>query len=201
MSEIWGIVLAAGASERMKVQKLLLPFQGITMIEKVLENVIHSGVDSTLVVVGSQKDEILGVIDHLPVSYCYNDEYRQGMLSSVKCGFRSLPRTFDAALVFLGDQPMIPAEAVNRVIQVYRQSQKGIVIPVFQKKRGHPLLIGCKYKEEIEKLEDQEGLRGLASKFPDDVLEVEVNLPGILRDIDTPEEYLEAIKPDYSAGK
>lgn len=193
MSEIWGIVLASGESKRMKVQKLLLPFQGKTIIEKVIENVIQSVVDCTLVVVGSEKEEILGVINNLPVSYCYNDGYRHGMLSSVKCGFQSLPRIFEAALVFLGDQPMIPAEAVNRVIQAYRQSQKGIVIPVFQKKRGHPLLIDSKYREEIEKLGDQEGLRGLASKFPDDVLEVEVNLPGILRDIDTNEEYLEAI--------
>jgi CTP:molybdopterin cytidylyltransferase MocA len=193
MSEIWGIVLAAGESKRMKVQKLLLLYQGKTMIEKVIENVTHSGVDNTLVVVGSNKDEILGVIDHLPVSHCYNDNYKQGMLSSVKCGFRSLPGTFEAALVFLGDQPMIPSEAVNIVIQAYRQSNKGIVIPVYQKKRGHPLLIDMKYREEIEKLEEQEGLRGLACKFPEDVLEVEVNLPGILRDIDTREEYLNAI--------
>lgn len=193
MSEIWGIVLAAGESARMKVQKLLLPFQGKTMVERVIENVIQSGVDSTLVVVGSEKDEILGVINYLPVSHCYNDNYKHGMLSSVKCGFRSLPRTVEAALVFLGDQPMIPSEVVNSVIQAYRQSCKGIVIPVFQKKRGHPLLIDSKYRGEIEKLGDQEGLRSLASKFPDDVMEVGVNHPGILRDIDTPEEYLEAI--------
>lgn len=193
MSEIWGIVLAAGESTRMKVQKLLLPYQGKTMIEKVIANVTYSGVDNTLVVVGSNKNEILKVIDLLPVSHCYNDNYKQGMLSSVKCGFRSLPGTFEAALVFLGDQPMIPSEAVNIVIQAYRQSNKGIVIPVYQKKRGHPLLIDMKYREEIEKLEEQEGLRGLACKFPEDVLEVEVNLPGILRDIDTREEYLNAI--------
>ena len=193
MSEIWGIILAGGESTRMKVQKLLLPYQGKTMIEKVIENVTHSGVDNILVVVGSNRDEILGVIDNLPVSHCYNDNYKQGMLSSVKCGFRSLPGTFEAALVFLGDQPMIPAEAVNIVILAYRQSHKGIVIPVNQKKRGHPLLIDSKYSEEIEKLEEQEGLRGLAIKFPDDVLEVEVNLSGILNDIDTLEEYLNAI--------
>ena len=193
MSEIWGMVLAAGESTRMKVQKLLLPFQSKTIIEKVIENILQSGVDNTLIVVGSNKDEILDVIGLLPVSHCYNDKYKQGMLSSVKCGFRSLPGTFEAALVFLGDQPMIPAEAVNIVILAYRQSNKGIVIPVYQKKRGHPLLIDMKYREEIEKLEEQEGLRGLACKFPEDVLEVEVNLPGILRDIDTREEYLNAI--------
>lgn len=198
MSDIWGIVLAAGESSRMKVQKLLLPYQGKTIIEKVIENVKLSGVDNTLVVVGSDRDEILGVIEHLPVSSCYNHNYKQGMLSSVKLGFRSLPGTFGAALVFLGDQPMVPAEAVNIILLAYRQSHKGIVIPVYKKKRGHPLLIDSKYRDEIEKLEDRESLRSLASKFPTDVLEVEVNLPGILADLDTPEEYNRAVNPDYS---
>lgn len=193
MSEIWGIVLAAGESTRMKVQKLLLPYQGKTMIEKVIENVTDSEVDRTLVVVGCNKDEIMGVIDHLPVSYCYNEKYTQGMLSSVKTGFRSLPEIFDAALVFQGDQPMISTEAVNIVIKAFRQSHQGIVIPVFQKRRGHPLLVSYKYREAIENLEEQEGLRGLARKFPEDVLEVDVSMPSILEDIDTPEEYIIAI--------
>lgn len=197
--EIWGIVLAAGESTRMKAQKLLLQYQGKTMIEKVIENVTNSEIDRTLVVVGCNKDEILGVIAHLPVSHCNNDNYKKGMLSSVKAGFRSLPESFDAVLIFQGDQPMITSEAVNIVIHAYRQSNQGIVIPVCQKKRGHPLLIDSKYREEIEKLEDEEGLRGLARKYPEDVLEVDVNLPGILRDIDTPEDYLNAINQSDSA--
>jgi len=193
MNKIWAIVLAAGESRRMKVPKLLLAYQDKTIIEKVIENVTNSEVGRTLVVVGCNKDEIWGAIGDLPVSCCYNEEYKMGMLSSVKAGFRSLPGAFEAVLVFAGDQPMISPEAINIVIKAYRQSGKGIVIPVYQKKRGHPLLINCKYREEIEKLEAHEGLRGLAEKFPEDVLEVEVNLPGILVDIDTPEEYLESI--------
>lgn len=196
--EIWGIVLAAGASKRMKVQKLLLPYHGKPMIEKVIENVTNSEVNRTVVVVGCNKDEVIGAIGHLPVLYCYNDNYENGMLSSVKAGFRSLPESVEAVLVFQGDQPMITAEVVNIVIHAYRQSNHGIVIPVYQKKRGHPLLIDSKYREEIEKLEDVEGLRGLARKYPEDVLEVDVNLPGILRDIDTPEDYLNAINESDS---
>jgi molybdenum cofactor cytidylyltransferase len=192
-SGFWGIILAAGESKRMQVQKLLLPFQGKSMIEKVIENVTGSEVDHTMVVVGCDKDEILEKIGYLPVSHCMNVNYKQGMLSSVKCGFGSLPALFEAALVFPGDQPLITAEAVNVVIRAYRQSGKGIVIPVFQGKRGHPLLVSSSYREAIEKLDDGDGLRGLALKFPDDVLEVQVNTPGILRDIDTPEEYRRAI--------
>jgi molybdenum cofactor cytidylyltransferase len=193
MFDIWGIILAAGESKRMKVQKLLLPFDGITMIEKVIENVINSKVDHTVVVLGSDNKEIMKVIGHLPVTICYNDNYRQGMFSSIKCGIKTLPHCCDAVLIFLGDQPMIPVEAINMVIKAYCNSNKSIVIPTFEQKRGHPLLIDKKYFEEIEKLDDQSGLRALAVKFPEDLLEVETGMSGILRDIDTKEEYESAI--------
>ncbi len=193
MSEIWGIVLAAGESKRMKVQKLLLPYHGKTMIEQVIGNVISSEVDHALVVVGCDKDEIVGATNHLHVTYCFNDQYKRGMLSSVKLAFRSLPGEFGAALVFQGDQPGITPDAVTLIIGAYRQFNKGIVIPVFQKRRGHPILIDHKYREEIEKLDENIGLRDLACKFPGDVLEVEVNSPGILMDIDTREEYLKSV--------
>lgn len=99
-----------------------------------------------------RQDEILGVIDHISVSYCNRDKYKQGMLSSVKSGFRSLPETFKAALLIQGDQPMITTEAINIVIRTYRQSRHGIVIPVYQRRWGHPVLIDNKYRKQIEKL-------------------------------------------------
>ena len=80
-------------------------------------------------------------------------------------------------------------EVINRIIEGYRSSGKGIVIPVYKDKRGHPLLIDRKYRNEIEMLDDREGLRSLSHKFPDDVLEVDTDDPGILRDFDTYEEY------------
>ena len=63
-------------------------------------------------------------------------------------------------------------------------------MPVFKNKRGHPLLIDRKYRDEVAKLSNEEGLRSLADKYPDDVLEVKVNNPEILRDIDTHEDYI-----------
>lgn len=189
-SELWAIILAGGESKRMKAPKMLLPFKGKTIIEKVIENVGGSEVHKTIVVLGAVREEILKVITGLPVTHCYNDNYKEGMLSSVKCGFRSLPVDFEAVLIFQGDQPMIPPGTINEVIDAYRKSGKGIIIPVFQKKRGHPLLISRKYRYEIEKLGAEEGLRSLAGKFHTDVMEVDVNTPEILRDIDTQEDYL-----------
>lgn len=194
MSEIWAIVLAAGESKRMNAQKLLLPFGDKTMIETVIENLAASSVRNIMVVVGSHQEEIIRVIAHFPVSHCYNYNYKQGMLSSVKCGISALPEDCEAVLIFLGDQPLIPVNVVNLVIGAYRDSKKGIVMPTYRKKRGHPLLIDRKYREEIERIDEQEGLRALASRHADDVLEIETDAPGILRDIDTREEYLEVIK-------
>jgi molybdenum cofactor cytidylyltransferase len=193
MVELWAIILAGGESKRMKAPKMLLPFRGRTIIEKVIENVTSSGVDKTLVVLGAECEAILKVITDLPITHCYNDNYKEGMLTSVKCGFRSLPDDFEAVLVFQGDQPLIPPQTVNEVIEAWRKSGKGIAVPVFENKRGHPLLIDRKYKTEIEKLNDREGLRSLAIKFHRDVLEVNVKTPEILRDIDTQEDYLNEI--------
>lgn len=193
MKEIWAIILAAGESKRMKVPKMLLTFNGKTMIEKVIENVTGSEIFRTLVVLGSYRDEILGIISHLPVCHCYNENYREGMLSSVKCGLQNLPVNCDAVLIFPGDLPFIDSDVINRIINTYRKTGKGIIIPVYKKKRGHPLLIGFKYKNEVEKLPDDEGLRSLSNMYRDDVLEVITRSPGILQDFDTKEDYLNEI--------
>jgi molybdenum cofactor cytidylyltransferase len=190
MGKIWAIILAAGESKRMKVPKMLLPFNGKTMIEKVIENVIRSEVFRTLVVLGSNRNEILGSISHLPINHCYNENYRKGMLSSVQCGFKNLPANFDAVLVFPGDQPFIEPDVINVIINTYRETGKGIIVPMYRKKRGHPLLIDCKYRDEIYTLEENEGLRSLSNMHQKDVFEVKTNSPGILKDFDTKEDYL-----------
>jgi molybdenum cofactor cytidylyltransferase len=193
MGEIWAIILAAGESKRMKVPKMLLPFDGKTMIEKAIGNVNASQVDRILVVLGSYRDEILAAISSLNVNHCFNEHFKHGMLSSVKCGFRNIPENYDAVLVFPGDQPLIEPFVINKVIDAFRQSRNGIVIPVYRKKRGHPILISVKYSEAIQSLSEKEGLRSLALIYPHDVLEVETKSPNILKDFNTKEEYLNEI--------
>jgi CTP:molybdopterin cytidylyltransferase MocA len=188
--DIWAIILAGGESKRMKSPKMLLPFHDKTIIEKVIGNVIASEVDNIMVVLGAFHDEILYVIKEMPVLTCYNENYKEGMLSSVKCGFRNLPDKIEAVLVFQGDQPMISSGIINKILHSYQYSDKGLVMPVFQNKRGHPLLIDQKYVNEVEKLSNEEGLRSLAEEHSTDVLEVSVNNPEILRDIDTQEDYI-----------
>jgi molybdenum cofactor cytidylyltransferase len=189
MPEIWAIILAAGESGRMQTNKLLLPYNGKTMIETVIDHVRQSATDHILVVTGAYSDELLPVINRLPVKPCYNNDYKKGMLSSVQCGFRNIPATAEAVMIFLGDQPSIPGGVAGMLISEYRKSEKGIIIPVYKGRRGHPMLIDCKYRDIIGKLDHAVGLRDLLHKYPDDVLEVNVEMPGILKDIDTPQDY------------
>jgi len=189
MGEIHAIILAAGESKRMGFPKMLLDFNGKTMLERVIENVRSSEVSHIIVVLGAERDKLTELLKMANVSYCYNEHYKKGMLSSVRCGVANIPEDCDAVLVFQGDQPFIAPGVINTVIEAYRSSEKGLVIPVFKKKRGHPLLIDRKYLGKIDMLDDHEGLRSLAYLYSDDVLEVETDDPAILRDFDTYDDY------------
>ena len=189
MSEIWAIILAAGASTRMKKQKLLLPFKGKTIIETVVENASRTVNSNIVVVLGSHHEQIKGKLENFDIKICVNENYQDGMLSSVICGFRALPDEAKAALIFLGDQPQIPSLVSNMVVEAWKQEGKGIVIPTIKRRRGHPVLIETRYKPEIEKLDPEKGLRTLSEKYKNDVYEMKCLIPEILRDIDTPEEY------------
>jgi molybdenum cofactor cytidylyltransferase len=194
MPETCAIILAAGKSERMGKNKLLLPFQGKPMINTVIDHVQQAEIDHIWIVLGAFRDDMLAVIRDLPVNHCYNADYEQGMFTSVQCGFSNLPASADAAIIFLGDQPMIPAEVTREIIRAYRQSDKGILIPKYRRKRGHPVLIDIKYKGIINTLVAEAGLHTLLDKYSDDILEVEVQAPDILRDIDTEQDYENEIK-------
>ena len=189
MGKICAIILAAGESKRMGFPKMLLDFRGMPMLERVIENIRISLVDEIIIVVGAYREQITELAVRTGVKYCYNEHYKSGMLSSVQCGFGFLPENTDAALVFQGDQPLVTQLVVNEVIKSFRSSSKGIVIPVYNKKRGHPLLVSAKYFAEITRLDPSVGLRALAEKFHEDVEEVGVKEAGILRDFDTFEEY------------
>lgn len=190
MKGIWAIILAAGESKRMGSPKMLLPWNGKTIIEQVAENVLSAEVSRSVLVLGANRDEIMRVTSRFNVVNCYNEDYRSGMLSSVRCGFAALPDDCAAVVVIPGDQPMTESGEINRVIAARVESGKGIVMPAYRGRRGHPLLIDIRYREEVMSLPANEGLRALAARHPDDVFEVATEDPSVLRDIDTREDYL-----------
>ncbi len=94
----------------------------------------------------------------------------------------------------LGDQPSVSFAVIDRVISAYKQTGKGIVLPVYKKERGHPVLIDARYRKEIERLDPSLGLRQLVYSSAEDILEVEVKTASILRDIDNAEDYRQELK-------
>jgi len=103
--------------------------------------------------------------------------------------FRSLPEGAQAAVVLLADQPSISHTVIDKVIDAYYLTSKGIILPSYKKKRGHPVIFDMKYKSEIAALSPEVGLRGIVYGHPNDVYEVPVNTSSILRDIDDMKDY------------
>jgi molybdenum cofactor cytidylyltransferase len=188
---IWAVILSAGESRRMGVQKLLLPFGETTIIESVVRTALDSSVDGVLVVLGADREAIKERLRPYPVSQVVNTRYREGMLSSIQVGVGALPPSARAAMVMLGDQPSVNSVITDELIAAYRETRKGIVIPVYGGRRGHPAVFDTKYKKEILGLAPEAGLRQLNRDHPEDILEVEVPYEAVLKDIDTPEDYEE----------
>lgn len=191
---IWAVILAAGESRRMGTQKLLLAFGETTVVGAVVGTALASRVDRVLVVLGADKDDVREEIEPLGINFVVNENFAEGMLSSVQAGFRALPADAEAAVVMLGDQPFLPARVVDAVVEAFRQSGKGIVVPAFQGRRGHPVLVDLKYRDAVLALDPTDGLRRLMHAHPEDIFEAEVEDANILRDMDVPEDY-EGVKP------
>jgi len=192
--KIVSIVLAAGKSTRMGTQKLLLPFRGTSILKSIIEEITHSNSQETWVVIGSHKNEITENLKDCKLNLVENENFEEGMLSSVLTGVNAANKNCDGFLIFLGDQPLIPHAIINRLITVFQKTKKGLLVPTFSGKRGHPVLIDSKYAEAINQINPNIGLRELFINNPSDILEIEVENEAILKDIDTPEDYSEVFE-------
>ncbi len=185
---ICAIVLAAGRSTRMSVQKLLLPFGSSTVVGTVVDAVSRPPVDRTIVVTAPGGD-VAAALAGRDVTLVVNPDPAAEMLDSVRIGLRALPPACEAVLVTPGDLPGVTPGLVASLVAAFRASGKGIVVPVYDGGRGHPLLLGARYFAEVLTRYDDVGLRGLPRAHQDDVLEVVVVDDAVLADIDTPEDY------------
>jgi len=190
---IGAIVLAAGESKRMGTQKLLLPYAGSTVIETIVDQVLRSRVDACVVVTGHEPDRIRECLGARDVLFAQNDRYQDGMLSSVRAGLARSEASWGAAVVLLGDQPSLRAGTIDLVIERHLAAPEDIVVPAFEGRRGHPLLVPKRFREEIMTDFDATGLRGLLHAHPESVVEIAVDTSTILDDMDYPADYRRAI--------
>jgi molybdenum cofactor cytidylyltransferase len=191
---ICAIVLAAGRSVRMGTQKLLLPYGGTTVIGRVVDAVVGAAVERTVVVTGADHERVAEALAGRDVVLVRNPDGEGDMLSSVRCGVAAVPGECEAAMVVLGDQPSISAGLIEKLVRAYRGAGRGIAVPTYEGRRGHPVLFSRRYFGEVMTGFEGEGLRGLLLAHPEDVLEVAAATSGVLVDIDTPEDYRRAVE-------
>lgn len=180
------IVLAAGASARMGTPKLALTIRGRTLLEHTLAAVRKSAVSEIVVVLGSDVERLLSLIPATGVRVVVNPAYQDGLSGSIRLGLRAARRPADAYLIVLGDEPFVAAGTMDRLIDSWRPRGPGAIIPTFRGRRGHPILVDRRLAPRIETVAGDTGYRTLFRTT--DVLEVPVEDPGILIDLDTPED-------------
>jgi molybdenum cofactor cytidylyltransferase len=182
---VGGIVLAAGKSERMGTPKALLPINGRTFLENILEAIAQSTLSHTVVVLGHHRDQITRRIRLSNV--VFNPDYEQGMITSLQTGIRALPSGLTGAMFFLVDHPLVELDTIDALIT--KLAPERIVLPVVQGRRGHPVLFASEVLQEILDLSASEGANIVVRRDPARVVEVPVNTRGILVDVDTPEDF------------
>ena len=191
---ITGLVLAAGRSERMGTPKQLLPFGGATLIEQVVRTLTRSRLGKEVVVVlGHRAMDIVERISGLPVRLAYNPDPEGDMLSSIRCGLAYIEPD-QAIMIALGDQPLVTTGIVNRLIGEYEGRPEGMVLPVHDGKRGHPMILSPAYREEILFEAMPGGLKALRDRHSGSVRGVPVDTDAVLVDLDYRSDYEEALR-------
>ncbi|MHC4170125.1 MAG: nucleotidyltransferase family protein [Planctomycetota bacterium] len=201
---ICAVVLAAGLSRRMGVQKLLLPFGGKTVIGHIVDQILAGAVDRTYVVVGHESERVRRELSERNVTIVSNPDYESGMLSSVRCGLAALPSECRAVLVTLGDQPSVTSKLIDQIVRSFDKGEKKILVPFYNGRRGHPVLFSTVYRDEILTCYDDVGLRGLLHAHPENVFELSVSTSAVLSDMDCPQDYrreLRSIEKEDTGSK
>lgn len=191
---ICAIIPAAGQSRRMGSPKMLLPYGGTTVLEHIIDQLGKSVVDQIIVVTTSPDSPVARVLEGRPVTLAFNPDPESDMLTSIRRGIDALPPGCEAILVVPGDQPGVRAEWVDAMARKFRHRPERIVVPCFQGQRGHPVLFSAEYSQEALSRYDDEGLRGLLRAHSDDILTLDFSDPDVLMDLDTPEDYRQAIE-------
>jgi molybdenum cofactor cytidylyltransferase len=188
---IVAVVPAAGQSARMATNKLLLPWGETTVLGQTLANLCASRVRDVLVVTGHEAERAEAVARAAGVPTLHNPDHASGMLTSVQAAVQALPSA-GALLVMLGDQPLVRPETIDALLDAYAVSPLGLVAPYYGGRRGNPVLIDRRHFAGLLALPSDAAPRVLLARHSEDLLRVEVNDPGILVDLDTPEAYEQA---------
>ena len=188
--QIGAVVLAAGESRRMGQPKMSLPWGQTTVIARVVEVLLTSGLTEISVVTGGWHEFVERSLNHLPVGTVFNPQYTNNdMAHSLNIGLATLNETIQAVLVVLGDQPQIEVETVQILIEVYRETGAQLIVPSYNHRRGHPWLVGRRLWTDLLLLQPPATLREFLNDHADQIHYVSLATASVLKDLDTPDEY------------
>jgi molybdenum cofactor cytidylyltransferase len=182
---VGAIILSAGKSERMGSPKALLQYRGQSFLATILAATASAGLEPAIVVAGHHYDVISQAFPNVPIAF--NPNYEQGMSTSVQTGIRGLPAGLAGAAIFLVDHPIVDRVIIDSLLA--RLAPGRIVVPVHDGRRGHPVIFAADLFTEILELSSDQGLNTVVRRQPERVVEVFVENAGVLRDIDTPEQF------------
>ena len=186
---ISAVVLAAGGSTRFGAPKQLLKMGGSTLLETVVGKFLESKVDEVIVVLGHDSEFIRRKVALGRARVVTNRDYGRGLGSSIRVGIEAVSPESRAAILALGDQPLISVVTVNALVQKYLETGGPVVAPYFRRRRGNPVLFDRKLFPYLKKIKGDRGAKAVVKEHGWRVARVDVKDPGVLVDIDSKADY------------
>ena len=181
------VVLAAGKSQRMGRNKLLLRIGGRTVLDRVLSSVEASRVEAIYIVLGHRPEDLVPIVEAHSAEAVLNPDYEEGMTSSFKTGLSRV--SVDAAFLCLGDQVVLDPVLIDRMIDAMEADPEALIVsPVHEGRRGHPVLFRDTLFPEIMGLGSGDTMKDVVEGPGDRHMEIEGDVWCTL-DMDTPEDY------------
>jgi molybdenum cofactor cytidylyltransferase len=185
---VTAVILAAGEAKRMGQMKQLLPWGDTTILGQTIRQAKQSLVHDVWAVSGHRAAAVEAIAAQTGIYVIHNPQYASGeMLSSLQTAVAQFPAHTAAVLVMLADQPMVEPDTINQLLIAFWQEKGNLIAPVYEGKRGNPVLIGRSLFPELLALPAGDAPRSLLQKHP--VHLVSVSSTSVLRDLDRPEDY------------
>jgi CTP:molybdopterin cytidylyltransferase MocA len=182
------ILLAAGVGSRFGGRKLLAPYRGQPLIEAALSNLADAPVGETVVVVGSDAEELREACEPHGVEIVENPDWAEGMSTSVRAGLRTLGPEARAAVVLLADQPLVGAGAVERLVEAFEGGAR-VAVATYGGRLRNPVLFSREvWPLLMDELSGDEGARPFLRRHQELVVRVPCDGVGDPADVDTAED-------------